>query len=314
MAFLGLTVALVAAICTGSAAILQWIGAHRVQSYAHVDPRLLWRLLHSPHYAAGLALDGCSFGLSLVALRSLPLFAVQAIIAANLAVVATLATLVLRVRLTVREWISVGAVVAGVALLVMAAQPAHAAALTGVGGWAVLAAAAALAVIAFLPGPHARAPLLGLLAGLSYGIAAIAARVLHISISAAPELVRNPVLYALIFGSILGTLIYATALQRGSVTAASAMSIVGQTLAPALTGWLLLGDTFRQGFAAAAVVGFVLTLAGSLSLAHHAQPGGRRHGLARLHARHPHADQHEAPVSVGAPPDQGDGGRGGDAG
>lgn len=305
MAYLGLAVALVAAICTGSAAILQWIGAHRVASYAHVDPRLLWRLLHSKHYAAGLLLDGCSFGLSLVALRSLPLFAVQAIIAANLAVVATLATLVLRTRLTAREWASVAAVVAGVALLVLAAQPAHAPGLSRLGGWAVLAAAAALAVVAFLPGPHARAPLLGLLAGLSYGIAAIAARVLHLSISAAPELLRNPVLYALIFGSILGTLIYATALQRGSVTAASAMSIVGQTLAPALIGWLMLGDTFRPGFAAAAVIGFVLTLAGSLSLAHHAQPGGRRHPLAHL-GRHAHHEEAHTPVSVGRPQDQAD--------
>lgn len=264
------TMAVFAAVCTGVAGILQAVGARRVAGSSRVDPRLLWRVLHSPFYVAGWVLNGASFTLTLVALHSLPLFVVQAIVASNLAVIAILSTCVLRARLRAVEWCAVGGVIAGLVLLVISANPSQATHLPWPGAWALLGAAIALGMIALLPGRHLNgAAFVGLLAGLTFGITGVSSRVIGDTASM-DSLLTNPVTYALALGSILGALLYATALQRGSVTAASAMTIVGQTLGPSIVGMVLLGGQSRPGFATFAVIGFALTIAGAVALARHA--------------------------------------------
>ena len=66
-------------------------------------------------------------------------------------------------------------------------------------------------------------------------------------------------------------LTYSIALQRGSVTQATAPLVVGETVAPALVGLLLLGDHARPGWGWVAAVGFVLSVAGAVSLARHGE-------------------------------------------
>ncbi|MGH3320691.1 MAG: DMT family transporter [Streptosporangiaceae bacterium] len=278
---LGLLGAVFAALCTGCAAVLQAIGARRVTAH-HVDPRLFLALLKSWPYVTGLALNCTAFGLSLVALRSLPLFVVQAIVASNLAVVAVLAACVLRARLRVRDWAAVSGVIAGLILLVLSADPGNPAHMATTGQWALLGAAVALGCTMLVPGHklHGKAALLGMLAGLTYGIVGVASRVLGDAASV-HGLLLNPATYALGLGGILGTLLYASAVQRGSVTSASAMTIVGQTLGPAVVGWFLLGDHSRPGFTLIAIAGFVLTVAGAVALARHA-----RHGHIEIGHRH----------------------------
>ncbi len=264
----GVLLAITAAACSASAVILQAVGARRLPPYSGVDPRLLLRLVRSRPYAAGLVLDAASCALNLIALRSLPLFLVQAIASANLALVATLATLVLRTRLRTRDWCAVAGVVCGVCLLVISARPGPADTVPAVGGGPVLVAALAIGAVALLPGRRLRgAAVPGLLAGLTFGAAAIAGRVIAPDLYSLPTLATSPLTYALLVGGLVGTLLYATALQRGSATAASAMTIVGQTTAPAVAGWLILGDGFRSGFAGIAVAGFVLTVTAAIALA-----------------------------------------------
>lgn len=268
---IGLIGALSAALCTGVAALLQAIGARRVGACTGVDPRLLWRLARSVPYVAGLSMNAAAFVLSLVALRSMPLFVVQAVVASNLAVVAVLSWCVLRHRLRGREWLAVGAVLAGVALLATSTDPARAESLAWIGRWALLGAVILVGALAF---GHRRlhgAGPIGFLAGLTYGIVAVASRVIGEHLTSATALLLNPATYALALGGALGTLLYATALQRGSVTAASAMTIVGQTLGPAAVGILVLGDQSRSGFTAAAAVGFTLAVLGALMLSRHAE-------------------------------------------
>ena len=64
---------------------------------------------------------------------------------------------------------------------------------------------------------------------------------------------------------------YSIALQRGSVTQATAPLVVGETVAPAIVGLLLLGDHPRAGWEVAAVVGFVLAVGGALALSRHGE-------------------------------------------
>jgi drug/metabolite transporter (DMT)-like permease len=269
----GFVFAALAAFSAASSAILQSIGARRIATTRHLDPRLLLRLVSCGPYAAGLALDGASSGLTIAALRTVPLFAVQAVAASNLGIIALLTTMVLRARLRRHEWLAVGAVVGGLVLIVASARTGPPLSTGATVGWALVAAVAALSAVAYLASRRLRgAALSGLLAGLTFGCAATAARVLGSAGSLAAA-VASPAAYALVLGGVAGTLLYAGSLQRGSVTTASAMTVAGQTIAPAVAGWLLLGDGVRHGFTAIAVIGFGVTVAGALGLSRHAQPG-----------------------------------------
>ena len=70
---------------------------------------------------------------------------------------------------------------------------------------------------------------------------------------------------------VLAMLTYSIALQRGTVTQATAPLVVGETVAPALVGLLLLGDHSRPGWGWVAVVGFTLAVGGAVSLAQHGE-------------------------------------------
>jgi hypothetical protein len=148
--------------------------------------------------------------------------------------------------------------------------------------WWVLAAAVALGVLAL---PFARwngtrgAAALGAVAGLAFGATSVAARMLPDGLSLAHplsslgDLLRSPAAYALVVAGGVALLAYSTALQRGSVTAATAPLVVGETVAPALVGLLVLGDRPREGWEVVAALGFALAVAGALSLARHGEAG-----------------------------------------
>jgi drug/metabolite transporter (DMT)-like permease len=274
----GFFFAVIAAGCSASAAMLQSIGAGRV-SAGRVGPALLWRLVRCPPYAAGLALDGASSGLTFAALRSVPLFAVQAVGASNLGIVAVLTTVVLRVRLHRRDWAAVGAVVAGLVLLIASARTGPPAATASPAGWALLGAVLGLSAAARALGTRLRATALpGLLAGLTFGAGATAARLVGGTAGPLAALV-SPAICALILAGLAGTLLYATALQHGPLTTTAALTVVGQTVGPAVIGTLLLGDGVRPGLLPFAISGFVLTVTGAALLARHAharpRPGPR---------------------------------------
>ncbi|MEU6207882.1 hypothetical protein ABZ814_30370 [Micromonospora musae] len=269
---LGFLLAIIAALCSATAAIVQSVGARRLAATPHVDPRLLFRLVRNGPYAAGLVLDGVSSLLTFTALRILPVFAVQAVGAANLGMVAIIAMLVLRLHLTVRDWLAILGVIAGLVLLVLSAKAGPPGTVPGAAGWWLLALVIVLGGVAYLGSPKMCGPAVpGLLAGLSFGSAALGARLLA-KVESVGDVVGNPASYAVVLAGLTGVLLYATALQRGSVTVASASSVVGQTVAPAVTGWLLLGDRVRPGFTPVAILGFVLAVAGAVALARHAQP------------------------------------------
>src|SRR5580704_6248175 len=118
---------MVAALCYGIAAVMQAMAVRAASLRpAHspadgvmtgVDPGLVVRMLHQWRFIASLGIDLVGFIGQLVALRRLPLFAVQAIIAANLAVTAVFAAWLMKARLSGREWLAVAGVVIGVGLL-----------------------------------------------------------------------------------------------------------------------------------------------------------------------------------------------------
>jgi drug/metabolite transporter (DMT)-like permease len=269
----GLLFAVLAAVCIAGGTILQAIGARRVRRYQAIDPRLLLSVIRSVPFVLGLVLLIISFVLTLVALRNTALFVVQALAAASIALVAAVSAAIFRTRLHWVEWSAVAAVCGGVALLVITQRPSTASTLPAIGPWALLIAAVVIAVVALTAHRGLSGVAIpGMLAGLAFGDAAVASRVVAKIDGSALALLGTPATYAVVVSGLIGTLLYATSLQRGSVTAVFGLSTVGQTIGPAVTGWLLLGDSVQRGAAPVAGVGFGLAVVGALVLGRHAHP------------------------------------------
>jgi len=276
----GLVCALGTAACYGVGSVLQAVAARRTAPTQGLDPRLLLTLAGSWLYLTGLALDALGFALMVVAVQSLPLFAVQAVVAGFLAVTAVLGAVFLHMSLTRGDWLGLAAVIGGLVLVALsAARDAPVAAGPWV-LWGVLVAAVGLALVAPVFGRMTGAVSaagLGAVAGLAFGATSVAARLLpeHLAWSepwrSLQRLAASPPAYALVVAGVVALLAYSTALQRSSVTAATAPLVVGETIAPALVGITLLGDRPRDGWAWAAVLGFVLAVGGAVSLARHGE-------------------------------------------
>ncbi len=265
--------AVAAAVCFGVASVLQAMAARSTPAGEGVDPKLLVRLAGRLPFVAGLGLDLLGFVAELAALRSLPLFVVQAAVAANLAVTAVVAARLLRVRLSRAEWLAVAAVCAGLAILGLAAGHENPAAVGLRFRFVLLGCVGVIAVAGMAAGRlrgRVRSAALGFVAGLGFGFVAIGARVLT---SLHPlDLLRDPATYAVAGGGAVAFLFFATALQRGSVTTTTAAVVVAETLMPAVVGVALLGDHTRHGYAWAAGAGFVLAVAGAVALARFGEP------------------------------------------
>ncbi|MFF5297068.1 hypothetical protein [Paractinoplanes globisporus] len=263
---LGVLAAVLSAICYGVASVLQ-------SKAARVDPGQsgelpLYRLVVRGWFVVGVLLDVAGFAAQFVALRVAPVFLVQAALAGSLAVTAAVAGVVLKIRLGRSDWIAVGLVCAGLAALGFSAG-AEGATRTGVVFRGALLLAVLLLAAAGWAAARLREPagsaVIGLVAGLGFGVVALAARALP---SLTPAgLVSDPATYALAIGGAVAFLYYARALQRGVVTAVTAAVVVGETLLPAIAGILVFGDHTRPGAIPIAVAGFAATLTGAARLA-----------------------------------------------
>jgi len=202
------------------------------------------------------------------ALQRLPLFLVQAVIASSVAVTAVLSVRVFGIALTGRQWAAVGLACLGLALLTPSAESGEAVAATSTERITLLAVVVGSAAVGALAGRltgAVGAAALGLLGGVGFGVVALAGRLLP---SLAPaDLLTEPLAYVLVLAGAVAFLLYSTAMQRGSVTTATAANVVTQTAVPAVVGVILLGDRIRDGWGLVAVLGFLLALGGALGLA-----------------------------------------------
>ena len=263
-----------AAGCSGTAAVLQAAAVRRLPPAGALRPGFAVGLLRSPRYLTALLLIAAGFSLSVLALRTLPLFVVQAGRASSLAVTAVLAVLILGARLRPPELLAIGGVVVGLVLLALSAGPQQS---TDVGLAARLIllgavfAVGALAVAAMRITPPARSGLtLGVLAGLCFGALAVGARMLR---ELAPaELITDPAAWAAGLGGVLGLLLGAIALQRAAVVGVTASMVGTEALIGAGLGMLLCGDRPLPGRGPLALLGFVLVVAGAVVLARFGAP------------------------------------------
>ncbi len=276
-----------AAVCSGSAAVLQSSAVGRLPTATAVSGGFVLRLVRSPRYLLALALIAAGFGLSFLALRSLPLFVVQAGRASSLAVTAVLSVLALRVRLRRAEVLAVLAIGAGLVIVGFTAGDQSAADVGTAGRLLLLATVLALlplvAVVLRMRTPARSGLLLGVVAGSCFGLLALGARILR---GFDPGvLLADPAAWAMAVAGALGLLCGALALQRASVVTVTSAMVAVETLLGSVLGMLVCGDRPSPGLAVPAGLGFAFVLAGALV-------------LARFGAPEPDADGHEDPATL----------------
>ncbi|AZZ80327.1 hypothetical protein C5O27_03790 [Gordonia alkanivorans] len=272
---IGILAAVFAALAYGTASVLQARGAQSVADTG-AGPgeapslRSTIAAMLTVAFIAGMALDGIGFLGNLVAARMIPLFLAQPIVSANLVVTVVLATIVLKAKLSQRDWIAIGVVVVALVLLGFAA---------GDEGrkhewwlhWAVLIAAVIILGFgaAILPRMQSRAAVLaGLSGGVLFGVLAVAVRILDgLDPFDLGELFTDPALYAIILAGPGGFYMFTVALQKGAVSAASASLVVGETVVPGVIGIVVLGDTVREGWGPVAVIAFIAAVIGAVVVA-----------------------------------------------
>lgn len=261
-----LTFAVGAAVGYGLASVLQAVGARRVAGTLNT--------LRDPLYLTGLALDLLAWLASLVALRTLPVYQVQATVAGSLAVTVLAARVLLAARLRRAEVAAVGVTVVALVALAASAGVQHAARLTGAGRWGLaltvvpVALAGYQAVRRLAPGAAAVA------AGLAFGGAALSARAL--TVPAGPlrhvpatlhTLAAEPLGWALPAYGIAGMLLYAWSLEHGGLGQVTALLWIAEVSLPSVVGIVLLGDAVRPGWAPTVAAALVAALTAAWVLA-----------------------------------------------
>ena len=249
----------------GVATVLQAVAARRATGLA---------VLRQWPYLVGLLCDGGAWLASLVALQTLPLFAVQALLAGSLGVTVLLARAFLGVRLRRRDWLALAGV--AVALVTVAAaagvQSAHPAP-----GWFTLTMGATIGVllVAILVLYRNGRPLpVALVTGLAFSGAALCARATPIR-GGWQHLLAQPLAWAAAAFGLIGLIGLSRALERADVGLVAAVLWVVEVLVPGAVGVLALGDGVRPGWVAGAVLAVLLAVASCAVLATSpAQPEG----------------------------------------
>jgi len=261
---LGLLAALASAGANAGAALLEASATRRATRVATV-------VLH-PMYLGGLALDIGGWVLTVLALRYMPIVAVQAIVAGQVGITVIASHWVFDTPLRRLDLWAAGANVLGLALLVASASVDDVQVTPSTAG--VVALVVAFVVLLGVSVPIAArsrsAMLVSFLAGLAFGGTAVAVRMIDLRGSFAEiagQAVADPVIWTLLGFAVLGLALYTVALGRGSVGPVVAVLAVTETLAPGLLGLVALGDSVRPGWTPAFVLGLVLALGGVVVLA-----------------------------------------------
>lgn len=264
----------VACLGYGTASVLQSVGAHSVpvKVEARVRVAAVAAILGQLPYLIGLGLDGIAFVANAVALQRLPLYLVQAAVSASVGVTAIIAWR-RGTPLNRWQWSAMGVLAAGLVMLALSSGSEAATKVSELSQWLILAGGLiplALSLVALRWSGVARPVGLAVASGLAYTGVAVAARGLVI-MHPWWHMLAEPLLWAIILHGILGTALFAVALQRGSVTAITAITFAIELVVPTAIGLTLLGDTVALGLLPVAVAGFVLTLAATLVLARYAE-------------------------------------------
>ncbi|MHB1062919.1 MAG: hypothetical protein ACYC1Z_00220 [Georgenia sp.] len=247
-----LAAALLAALAMGAGAVAQAVAARRATGV---------RVLVHPAYLVGTGLDLGGWALSVLAMRHLPLLAVQTVLAGSLAVTVVLGVPVLGVRPLRRVWTAVLVVCLAGAVVVVAAQPGPPSPAPPGFTPALVGALLVVGAVAVSRYRHSTTVGFAVLAGVGYSGAAVAARAVH---GAPVQVLAGEPLVWLVGGfALFGAVMFARALETrdDAVNLASAWLWVVEIVVPSSVGVLVLGDRVRPGWSVPALLAVAATVA-----------------------------------------------------
>lgn len=260
---------LLAALAGGTSVVLQAQSARAEGHPGHLG--LLATLVRRPRYVAGLACMFVGFLSGAMALRHLPLFAVQAGRSSSLAVTAVLAVFLLRARLRGRDILAIAAVAVGLVAVTLASHGGRGH--VHLFGPARLAPLAVVLVLLAL-GQWASTrtwpfvgPVVGVAGGLAFTVIGLClrgvggARMLDLG-----AVLRDPLTWTIPVAGLVGLHLTTVALTKASVVSVTSAVIASETVAAAVLGFALAGDRTRHGLGWLALTGVVLVLVGALDL------------------------------------------------
>jgi drug/metabolite transporter (DMT)-like permease len=248
----GLLFGLCGMVCNSIAGFIQSDAARKD------GPRL--SLVLQPRYLGGLGMDGLGWVCTVVALRFLPVFAVQAILGASIALTAVIARFRYGSALRGVDRVAVVACLVGLVLVAGSAGDDRAATVS-TGALVVLGVAAAGLAATLIGARHStNASLLAVVAGLSFGGTSLAVRAVHRGggLAGVRDLVTQPAAYLVIVFWVVGLASYTWALSLGSLARVTAVFLAVEVIVPGLVGILLLGDSVRAGWVFPMAAGLVL--------------------------------------------------------
>jgi drug/metabolite transporter (DMT)-like permease len=266
--------AVMAGLFLAACGVLQQRAASKRSSSERMSLRLVRALVTDRTWLAGIASAGASYGFQAVALAFGPLVLVQPLVVSELLFAVPVSVRIRGLRLRPRDWGAVGAVVVGLAVGIVAADPQQGRPLQPISSWAPALAAVAvlvgvcLLVTRFVDGPPmasafavAGACTMGLQSALyAATIALIKKEQLALFATWEP--------YALIIASLIGAFLIQNAFQSGPLAASTPVIDAILPLVAIGLGVGLFGEHIRTTFLglAGASVGLVLVLAGIVAL------------------------------------------------
>lgn len=218
-------------------------------------------------YVAGLTLDLLGWAMAAYALRYLPVFAVQAVVATQVALTVVGAHVLGVARAGRTQLLAAGGTVAGLGVVAASGATGRTSVDTNTVDVVLLVLFAVL-LVAIAPAVRAgSAAGCAVVAGLAFGGVAVAVRSLHQRTGSLTELLAQPPTYAVPLFAGLGAVMMAVALRRGGPSAVAAIVVGVEMFAAGALGIGLLGDGIRAGWHVPCAVAMLVALAGLTVLA-----------------------------------------------
>ena len=260
-----------AALVGGIAVLLQAQSARAEDHSGHLG--LLATLVRRPRYVAGLGCMFAGFVFGALALRTMPLFAVQAGRSSSLAVTAVLAVLMIGARLKGRDMAAIVAVGLGLVAVSFASRHGHSRLqLEGLGRLLPLVGVLLLLWLGQLLARRREAwvgPVLGVLAGSCFSVVGLCVRALAGGVHhhGWEALLHRPLLWTIPVAGFAGLHLSTVALTKSSVVAVTSALIASEVVVAGILGVTLAGDHAKPGLAWLALLGVATVLVGALDLA-----------------------------------------------
>lgn len=259
-----LALCVLASIGYGVGAVLQAAGARRAGAQGRDG---IAAIAKQPAFLLGLLTDVASWTISRVALRTVPLFVVQTILAGSVGITVVLARLVLGTRLRRSDQWAIVATTFGLAVVAASAGKADATGITPSLEIRVMLAIPVVVFLGVLALKLGKSRVLAVLSGASFTGSALAARLTPVRNQSFTGILTEPLLWAVMVYALVGLGLHAAALINSAVGPVTAAMWSTEVLLATFIGAIALGDYIRRGWVIPATLGMSLTLVATIVLA-----------------------------------------------